>query len=262
MRSVICGPRRHSRSYGTRQLQGLRRRGADAPGQGLVSARTGAKTPVMKVYDSFGPNPRALRMFLQEKGVELDTVTVDLMAGENRRVPYTDRNPGGQVPALELDNGLFLGETVAIFEYLEEKFPDPPLIGATAEERAETRMWQRRIELRITEHLYNGFRFSQGIEIFRNRMRCLPEAAEGLKATVRDNLQWLDGLLANKSYVVGDRFTIVDIILFAALEFGRTVGQPFDSNLKNLSAWHARVAARPSAKGSLHPQAETIGMAG
>src|SRR5204863_4395527 len=106
---------------------------------------------------------------------------------------------GGQLPALELEDGRTIGETVAIFEYLEEKHPRPALIGTTAEERAETRMWQRRIELKITEHLYNGFRFAEGVELFKPRMRVLPEAAEGLKATVRDNLAWLDRLLAEKS---------------------------------------------------------------
>ena len=108
----------------------------------------------MKIYDSLGPNPRALRMFLLEKGITIPASPVDLLGAENRRPPYTDRNPGGQVPALELDDGRVIGETVAIFEYLEERHPTPPLIGTTAEERAETRMWQRRVELNITEHLY------------------------------------------------------------------------------------------------------------
>ena len=106
----------------------------------------------MQLYDSFGPNPRATRMFLAEKGITIPSKTVDLMGAENRRPPYTDRNPGGQVPALELDNGKCIGETVAIWEYLEEKHPTPALIGTTAEERAETRQWQRRVELQITEH--------------------------------------------------------------------------------------------------------------
>ena len=94
----------------------------------------------MRVYDSFGPNPRALRMFLMEKQLELPTQSIDLLAGENRAAPYTAKNPGGQVPALELDDGRLLGETVAIFEYLEEKHPKPSLIGTTAEERAESRV--------------------------------------------------------------------------------------------------------------------------
>jgi glutathione S-transferase len=128
----------------------------------------------MRIYDSFGPNPRALRMFLQEKGIDLPKVDVDLLGAENRRAPYTDKNPGGQVPALELDDGRVLGETVAIFEYLDEKHPTPALVGRTPEERAETRQWQRRVELKITEHLYNGFRFAEGLPLFQARMRVLP----------------------------------------------------------------------------------------
>src|SRR5262245_28592843 len=207
----------------------------------------------MKIYDSFGPNPRALRMFLAEKGIELPKADVDLLGAENRRAPYTQKNPGGQLPALELDDGRTLGETVAIFEYLEERHPSPALIGRTAEERAETRQWQRRVELRITENLYNGFRFSEGIELFRQRLRVLPEAADGLKATVRDNLVWLDGLIAGRSFVAGERFTIADIILYCALDFGRGVNQTFDPGLRNLGAWFERIGARPSAAASLHP---------
>jgi glutathione S-transferase len=216
----------------------------------------------MKVYDSFGPNPRALRMFLHEKALEVPKVDVDLLAAENRRSPYTEKNPGGQVPALELDDGRVLGETVAIFEYLDEKHPERPLVGGTPEERAETRQWQRRVELRITEHLYNGFRFAEGLALFEPRMRVLPEAAEGLKATVRDNLAWLDRLLAGKQFVAGDRFTIADIILFCALDFGRGVGQAFDPSLTNVAAWFDRVSKRPSSRASLHPMSEAIGSAG
>jgi glutathione S-transferase len=216
----------------------------------------------MRIYDSFGPNPRALRMFLLEKGIELPRAEIDLLGAENRRAPYTDRNPGGQVPALELDDGRVVAETVAIFEYLEEKHPRPSLIGTTAEERVETRMWQRRVELRITEHLYNGFRFAEGLALFKDRMRVLPEAADGLKATVRDNLAWLDPLLAGKSFIVGDRFTIADIILYAAVDFGSSVGQALDPGLRNVGAWLGRVAARPSAVASLHPQSAAVGMRG
>ncbi len=216
----------------------------------------------MRLYDSFGPNPRAVRMFLLEKGLTLPSVPVDLLGGENRLPPYTDRNPGGQVPALELDDGRTIAETVAIFEYLEDTHPAPPLIGTTPAEKAETRMWTRRVELQITEHLYNGFRYAEGIELFRARMRVLPEAADGLKAIVRDKLAWLDGLMAGKRWVAGDRFTVADIVLYAALDFGAMVGQPLDPSLAHLGAWLARVAARPSATASLHPQAGALGMRG
>ena len=216
----------------------------------------------MRLFDAFGPNPRALRMVLHEKDLTLPTANVDILAGENRRPPYTDRNPGGQVPALELDDGRLLAETVPIFEYLEEKHPTPALVGRTAEERAETRMWTRRLELSITEHLYNGFRYAEGIDLFRSRMRVLPEAAAGLKAIVRDKLAWLDCLLPGRRHLAGDRFTVADIVLYAALDFGGSVGQPLDPDLAHVGAWFARVAARPSAAASLHPLAAGVGMRG
>ena len=204
----------------------------------------------MKVYDSFGPNPRVLRMFLLEKNVDLPKITIDLMGAENRRAPYTDKNPGGQVPALELDDGRVIGETVAIFEYLEEKYPDPPLIGRTPEERAEARMWQRRVELKITEHLYNGFRFAEGVELFRPRMRVLPEAADGLKATARDNLAWLDGLLQGKQFIAGDRFTMADIPV--ACDVHRWYGLPIEQPARvHLERWYQGILAHPAARGVL-----------
>ena len=216
----------------------------------------------MQLYDSFGPNPRAMRMFLIEKGIDIPRKDIDLRRGENRRSPYTDRNPSGQLPALELDNGECIGETVAIWEYLEEKNLNPPLIGTNAEDRAEARMWQRRIEQRITENLYNGFRFAEGQQIFNGRMRLIPEAAPGLKATVQDNLKWLDGLLEGKEYIAGNRFTIADIILYCALDFGSGVGQEIDPSLKNVSAWFKRIDSRPSAQKSQHPAAGRLKLKG
>jgi glutathione S-transferase len=216
----------------------------------------------MQLYNSLGPNPRAMRMFLAEKGITIPTIELDIMGAENRRAPYTTRNPGGQIPALELDNGHCIGETVAIWEYLEEKHPKPPLIGTTAEERAETRQWQRRIELNITEHLYNGFRYAEGAELFKTRMRILPEAAAGLKAIVQDKLRWLDQQLAGKEYICGNRFTIADIILYCAVDFGGSVGQKLDPSLANVNAWFKRVGARPSAQASIHPAASKTGMRG
>lgn len=216
----------------------------------------------MRAYNSLGPNPRALRMFLAEKGLKLESIEVDLMGAENRRAPYTDKNPGGQIPALELDDGRVIGETVAIFEYLEEKHPEPALIGKTPEERAETRMWQRRVELRVTENLYNGFRFAEGLDLFKNRMHCLPEAAAGLKTVAKKNLEWLDGLLGDRKFIVPDRFTIADIILYCAVDFGGSVGQPIDDRLARVKAWYERIGARPSAAASLHPFAEQAGIRG
>ena len=93
-------------------------------------------------------------------------------------------------------------------------------------------------------------------------MRILPEAAPGLKTVVQDNLKWLDGLLEGHDYIVGNRFTIADIILFAALDFGAGVGQKIDPSLKNVNAWFKRVDSRPSAKASLHPASAQTGMKG
>lgn len=215
----------------------------------------------MKFYNSLGPNPRCVRMFMAEKGIDIpDKIEIDILGAENRKPPYTEKNPGGQMPALELDNGRVLGETVAICEYLEDKYPTPALIGTTPEEKAETRMWQRRVELNITENLYNAFRFSEGLQMFKDRMHCLPEAADGLKAIVRERLEWLDKLMEGKSFIVGERFTLPDIILYVALDFGAGVGQKLDPNLKNMNAWFARVNARPSAAASLHEKAKAAGM--
>jgi glutathione S-transferase len=204
----------------------------------------------MKFYNSIGPNPRLVRMFMREKGVEVPSVEIDVMGGENRRAPYTDKNPGGQMPCLELDDGTALAETVAICEYLEDTHPTPALIGATPEEKAETRMWTRRIELNITENLYNGFRFAEGLAIFKDRLHVIPQAADDLKAVVQEKLAWLDALLEGKTWIVGNRFTLADLVLFAALDFAATVGQPRNAELKNLDAWFHRVAARPSAEAS------------
>jgi glutathione S-transferase len=199
-------------------------------------------------------------MFMLEKGVKLPTIELDILGAENRKAPYTDKNPGGQMPSLELDNGSTLAETVAICEYLEEKNPTPALIGTTPEERAETRMWQRRIELNITENLYNGFRYAEGLQLFKDRMHCLPEAAAGLKEIVQEKLAWLDKLMEGKQFIVGNRLTLPDLILYCALDFGKGVGQKIDPSLKNITAWYERMNARPSAGTSIHEKAQAANM--
>jgi glutathione S-transferase len=187
-------------------------------------------------------------MFLAEKGIEVPKVEVDLMGGENRREPYLAKNPAGQCPALELDDGTVLAEITAICEYLDETHPGKgSLIGSTPEERAETRMWARRIDLNILEPMANGFRFAEGLKLFRNRIRCIPQAADDLKETARERLKWLDGLMTGKQFVCGDRLTLADIMLFAFVDFFAGVGQPLDPRLENIDAWYRRMRARPSA---------------
>jgi glutathione S-transferase len=214
----------------------------------------------LKFYDSLGPNPRLVRMFMLEKGLTIPAEQVDIMAGANRRPPYTDKNPSGQMPALELDNGLVLAETVAICEYLEDKNPNPALIGRTPEEKAETRMWTRRVELKITNPLTDGFRYGEGIAMFKDRMRTIPQAAADLKALAQDGLAWLDGQLAGKQWICGNRFTLADIVLYAIADFGAGVGQKLNPQHKNVTAWFERVGKRPSAEASLHPVAKAGGM--
>ena len=202
----------------------------------------------MKLYSSIGPNPRMVRMFMAEKGFDVSRVDVDLLRGENRREPYLMANPSGQCPALELDDGTVLAEITAICEYVDEKKKDTPsLIGDTPEERAWTRMWTRRIDLNVAEPAANGFRFAEGLKMFQNRVRCIPAAADELKATARDKLDWLEGLMGGKSFIAGDKLTMADILLFAFLDFMANVGQPLDPACKNLTAWFGRMKARPSA---------------
>jgi glutathione S-transferase len=204
----------------------------------------------MKLYTGMGPNPRVVRIFMAEKGIEIPLEQVDLLAGENRRPPYTDKNPAGQLPCLELDDGSHLAEITAICEYLEEIQPEPPLIGTTPEERAQTRMWMRRIDLNILEPLANGFRFGEGLGIFKDRIHVIPQAADDLKEIAREQLEWLNGMIEGREFIVGDRFTLADVLLFGFLEFGATVGQPLDAKLENLQGWYTRVASRPSVEAS------------
>ncbi|MGZ3376592.1 MAG: glutathione S-transferase family protein [Phenylobacterium sp.] len=204
----------------------------------------------MKLYTSVGPNPRVVKMFLAEKGLDLELVKVDLRGGENRQAPYNVTvNPAGQTPALALDDGSTLTEITAICEYLEEVQPSPPLIGTTAEERAATRMWTRRVDLKVCEPMANGFRFAEGLPLFESRMRCVPEAAPGLKAIARDGEEWLEGQLKGP-WIAGERFTLADIMLFAFIDFGGQVGQPLDPAFGKLTAWFERVKGRPSAAAS------------
>ena len=203
----------------------------------------------MKLYDSRGPNPKLVRMFAAEKGLQFDeTIPVDLPKGENRQALYLSKNPAGQLPCLELNGGYFLAETIAICEYLEERQAEPVLIGTTPEQRAETRMWVRRMEWKIIQPMLDGFRFGRGHDFFKDRMRVIPEAADGLKAVAQDGLRWLERQLEGRVTILPDRFTLADIALYPILEFGASVGQPLDPALRSLTAWFEAVDSRDSAR--------------
>jgi glutathione S-transferase len=204
----------------------------------------------MRFYNSIGPNPRVVKMFMAEKAIDIPRVEVDLRAGENRQSAHLARNPSGQMPTLELDDGSYLAEVTAICEYLEELHPTPPLIGATPQERAMTRMWTRRVDLYIVEPMLTGFRSSQGFNFFKDRMRLLPQAADDLKTLAQEKIIWLDGLIAGRDFIAGPRFTLADILLFCTMDFAATVGQPLNSANANIAGWFERVKARPSAAAS------------
>lgn len=201
----------------------------------------------MKFYNSLGPNPQVVRMFAAERGAALDMVEVDLMGGENRQADYLKKNPAGQLPCLELDDGSTISEITSICEYLDEVSDGERLLGASPEERAKNRMWTRRVDLGICEPLANGFRFSEGLDLFKTRMLVRPEAADGLKAMAQDKLTWLDGQLEGKSFIGGDKLSLADILLFCFLAFGANVGQPLNPDNRNVAAWFERMQARPSA---------------
>ena len=199
----------------------------------------------MKLYNSVGPNPRVVRVFASELGLEVPQTTIDIMAGENREAAYRGVNPGAQLPALELDDGRVVSEITAICEYLAEVAGGSALIGENPEDRVITRMWVRRIDLKIVEPLTNGFRAAEGAPMFKDRMRILPQAADDLKAMAQEGLSWLDALMEGQDYVCGDRFSLADILLAVFLEFGGQVGQPMNPAHANIAAWHGRVKDRP-----------------
>ena len=202
----------------------------------------------MKLYDSIGPNPRVVRMVLAEKAIAVETVKIDLMGAQNRQADYLAKVPTGGLPALELDDGSIVAEITVIAEYLEDLQPLPAIIGTTPTERAETRMWVRRIDLAIFEPMLNGFRASEGRPLFAPRMSLISrEAAAELKAMVQEKLLWLDELMQGRTWVCGDRFSLADLMLLALVEFGATVGQPISPACTWLPGWQKRAAARPSA---------------
>lgn len=207
----------------------------------------------MKLYSSRGPNPRIVRMFMAERGITLPTEEVDIIAGDNLGEEYRALNPSAQSPCLQLDDGSVLAEVTVICDYLDEINDGPSLMGDTAQERAETRMWCRRIDTRILEPMTLGFRSAEGLPLFQDRYHVIPHAADDLKATVQKNWAWLEPQLADKTYICGERFTLADIQLFCFAEFGIMVGQGIPTDLPNLQGWYERVADRPSVAASLHP---------
>ena len=201
----------------------------------------------MKLFDGLGPNPQVVRMFLAELGMEIETVKVDIMAGENRQEGHLNRNPMGQLPTLELDDGSYLAEITAICEYLDDLKGGTELIGTNPEERAVTRMWTRRISLNICEAMTTAFRGAEGHQFFKDRLRTFPESADEFKAQAQESLSLLDVQMDGKEFICGKNFTLADIMLFCFLNFGSTVGQEINPESKNILRWFEKVGKRPSA---------------
>lgn len=211
---------------------------------------TSQSTAPRRLFDSFGMNPRMVRFYLAEKGVDVPRHEVDILGAENRQADYLAINPAGQLPTLELSDGTFIAETAAIIEYLEELHPEPALIGSTPKERAITRMWWRRVEIGICRPMVLAFYYAEAIDLFRPRFKCYPEQAEAQKEIARTGMRWLDGAM-NAPWLAGNRFTVADICLYSYMDQLSNVGQPIPDGLDRLKQWFGRVGERPGAEPSV-----------
>jgi glutathione S-transferase len=200
----------------------------------------------VKIYDSkLAPNPRRVRIFLAEKGIEVPYEQVDIAKAENRQPPFLAKNPMGGVPVLELDDGTCISESVAICRYFEESQPEPPLMGRDARDKALVEMWQRRMELEILMAIAQTFRNTH--DFFKGRIEQVPEYGEVCRRSALKRLGWLDEVLADREFIAGDRFTIADITALVGIDFGRVSGIRVQPEQKHLARWHEAVSARPSA---------------
>lgn len=205
----------------------------------------------MKLYTSTrAPSPRRVLMFMAEKGItDVATVQIDLGKAEHRSEAFAQLNPMAQVPVLELPDGRTLAETRAICTYLEGKYPNPNLMGEDFEERAFIEMMDRRCELQLFLRIANCVRHTHpGLAPLEQPQ--FPDFGAAQGAKVRETARWLDGVLSDRDFLAGERFTIADITGFCALEFARGLMRfrPSDEGLTNLQAWRDRIAERSSAR--------------
>jgi glutathione S-transferase len=206
-----------------------------------------AKETTVKIYDSkTAPNPRRVRIFLAEKGIEVPYEQVDIGKADNRTPEFRKKNPLGVLPVLELDDGTCIAESVAICRYFEESYPTPPLLGVGARERAVVEMWQRRIEFEVFLPITQVFRNTHAF--FKGRIPQVPEWGEVCRAAAESRLGWLDEELADREFIAGNDYTVADITALCGIDFGRVTGIRIKPEQKNLARWHAAVSARPSAK--------------
>ncbi len=202
----------------------------------------------MRLFDGGkAPNPRRVRMYLAEKGISVELVPVDMAALGHKSEEIATRNPLRRLPVLELDDGSNLSESIAICRYFEELYPDPPLFGRDAREKAFVEMWNRRIELGYLMSVAAAFRHihpaMKDWEIPQ-----LPEWGEINKPKAIDFLQFMDRELEGRPFVVGDAFTVADITMFIAFQFMKPARIQCPPELANVLRWYDSVAARPSAE--------------
>ncbi|WP_324262067.1 glutathione S-transferase family protein [Altererythrobacter sp. H2] len=203
----------------------------------------------MKLYSSLGPNPRLVRMFLVEKGIQVERVHFDIISGENRQnADYVSKNPLGTTPTLELDDGTCLTESWPICEYLEEVHPEPNLFGADAVERAQVRKWARLFDQEVVVPMTMGFRAGAGRPMFEPRMSVVsPGAGAELSAMADEKWRWFDQQLGSANHFALGRFTFADLIVFCFANFGFTVGWKLPEGTDNLARFVAAHNERASA---------------
>ena len=194
-----------------------------------------------KLHSSLGPNPRLVRMFMVEKGLEegkdFERIHYDIITGENRQDDaYNAKNPQGTLPALELEDGTFLTESWPICEFIEEEHPSPNLMGETSRERAEVRKWARLFDQEVVVPMTMGFRATGGRPMFEPRMPVVSEGAGAELAEMSDGKwRWFDAQLGDSNHFALGRFTFADLLVFAFANFGFTVGWKLPEGTDNLA---------------------------
>ena len=192
------------------------------------------------------PNPRRLLVYLGEKGLQIPREDVDIMSQKNRTPEFLKKNPLGGLPVLELDDGSHLTESLAIMEYLEELHPKPPMLGTTPLERARVRELERICELGVLSSV--GTIFQNTSPFFAGRVKQSADAAENGRTRLGVNLKVLDARIGGQPFVAGERPSIADCTLLAALDFANFAGVPLDPTNKNVVRWYAGFKERPSAQ--------------
>ena len=203
----------------------------------------------MKLYTGRGPNPKAARMAFAEKGIDYERIEIDIVKNESRTPDYLARvNPVGTIPALETDDGQIICEVTAIAEYLDEISPGRPLIGATFAQRAQTRMWARRIDLEIYTPMGLAFQGGPMRAFFAGKKLLAPEeSVPAFTEMARARLAWLEEQMAGRDWICGERFSWADVPLFCAIEFfGKHGGQGVPIG-GWLDGWRERMRGRASA---------------